>query len=293
MESQRRLYFKKQIVKQFSQQKTEVPTSAENEFSNNNEADEDCVVTLLGSQSYYDQNQKFAFVNTIPSNPDNSNVEKESQNDDDSTKALLEDITNKDLAKEKSYTKNIEDIRIDIEFESTENTEEVWNKENSSDTFPQKENDDDDKLISINEKNYKENESELLSTLTEVIPEGEMELLRKSLEPDEDDIEVENNKSKKRNKRSKINKNYVDYLSEEEDFVWDSSSWNETGDESSSDESNEPQKKKRKVRAEDGKVGEAGLKKKKKNKRKEAKKLARKRKRVCEKRRKHCKCKIT
>lgn len=156
----------------------------------------------------------------------------------------------------------------------------MWNKENSSDTFPQKENDDDE-LMSKNEKNYEVKEPELISTLTEVIAESEMELLRKSLEADEDDIEAENNnitydsqvKSKKKNKRSKINKSYVDFLSEEEDFEWDSSSWKENGDESSSNESNEPQKKKKKVRSEDGKVGEARLKKKKKNKRKEAKNL--------------------
>ncbi|XP_072933165.1 uncharacterized protein [Epargyreus clarus] len=274
MESQHRLYFKKQIVKKLSEQKTDVPTSAANENSKNNEADEDCDLTLLGSQSYYDQVQRFPLVNTIPSNPVNSNMEKESQDDHDSTtKALLEDITNKDLTKEKSY---IEDIRIDIEFESIENTEGVWHKENSSNIFPQKENDDDE-LIS---KNDKEKEPELISTLTEVIAESEMELLRKSLEADEDEIETENNndtnddqvKTKKRNKRS-INKSYVDFLSEEEDFVWDSSSWKETGDESSSNESDEPQEKKKKVTSEDGKVGEAGLKKKKKNKRREAKNL--------------------
>ncbi|CAB3243640.1 unnamed protein product [Arctia plantaginis] len=268
MESKRQLYFKKQIMEELSQQKTEVPTNAENENIKNNE---DCVVTLLGSQSYYDQIERFPFVNTH-----NNKMEKESQDDHDSTnKAVLEDITNKDLTKEKSYIENIEDIRIEIEFETTENTEGVWNKENSSDIFPQKENDD----VELRHKNYKEKDPELISTLTEVIAESEMELLRKSLEADEDDIEAENNnnkndgqvKSKERNKRSKINKSYVDFLSEEEDFVWDSSSWEETGDESSSNESNEPQEKKRKVRSEDGKVGEAGLKKKKKNKRKEAK----------------------
>ncbi|CAG4958813.1 unnamed protein product [Colias eurytheme] len=67
------------------------------------------------------------------------------------TRALLEDITNKDVTKEKSYTENMEDVSIDIEFKSTENTDGVWNKENSSDTFPQKENDDDE-LMSKNEK---------------------------------------------------------------------------------------------------------------------------------------------
>lgn len=79
MESQRRLYFKKQIVEQLSNQKTEVPTSAEKKNSKNNEANEDCDFTLLGSQSYYDQVQRFPFVNMIPSNQDNSNMEKESQ----------------------------------------------------------------------------------------------------------------------------------------------------------------------------------------------------------------------
>lgn len=79
MESQRRLYFKKQIVKELSEQKTEVAKTAENENSENNEGDEDCDLTLLGSQSYYDQIQKFSCVNTIPSNPDYSNLEKESQ----------------------------------------------------------------------------------------------------------------------------------------------------------------------------------------------------------------------
>ncbi|CAB3241872.1 unnamed protein product [Arctia plantaginis] len=138
---------------------------------------------------------------------------------DCTNKAVLEDITNKDLTKEKSYTENIEDIRIEIEFESvihcnisfylrfhprgnsislisfffqTENTEGVWNKENSSDTFLQKENDDDELI----HKNYKEKDPELISTLTEVIAESEMELLRKSLEADEDDIETENNNNK-------------------------------------------------------------------------------------------------
>ncbi|CAB3258423.1 unnamed protein product [Arctia plantaginis] len=112
MESQRQLFFKKQIMKELSQQKTEVPTSAENENIKNYE---DCV-----------------------------------------------------------------------------NTEGVWNKENSSDTFPQKENDDDELI----HKNYKEKDPELISTLTEVIAESEMELLRKSLEADEDDIEAENNNNK-------------------------------------------------------------------------------------------------
>lgn len=79
METQRRLYFKKQIMKELSEQKTEVPTSLENQNSKNKKADEDCVVTLLGSQSYVDQIQRFPFVNTIPSNTDNSNMENESQ----------------------------------------------------------------------------------------------------------------------------------------------------------------------------------------------------------------------
>ncbi|CAG9790063.1 unnamed protein product [Diatraea saccharalis] len=367
MESQRRLYFKKQIVKELSQHKTKISKKIENENSLNNETEGNRIVTLLGSQSYYDQIHGFPLANTV------NTMEKESQDDHGSTtKALLEDITVKDLTKQNSYTGNIQvedNIRVDIEFESTENTEGVSNKENSSYLFLEKENSDDeqistneqnhkeksisissntekesqndhvstanalieditnkdlnkensypenniqmdvdfeltynterqcnkenssyeitqkendnDELTSKNEQSDKEKEPELISSLTEVIAESDMELLRKSLEVDEDDVESEkmNNsnevqvKSKKKYKRSKPNKSYVDFLSEEEDFAWDSSSWVESGDESSSEENNKPQKRKRKVRSEDGKVGEVGLKKKRKNKRKEAKTL--------------------
>ncbi|CAB3252777.1 unnamed protein product [Arctia plantaginis] len=147
MESQRQLFFKKQIMKELSQQKTEVPTSAENENIKNYE---DCVVTLLGSQSYYDISFYLRF------HPRGNSI---------------------------SFISF---------FFFRQNTEGVWNKENSSDTFPQKENDDDELI----HKNYKEKDPELISTLTEVIAESEMELLRKSLEADEDDIEAENNNNK-------------------------------------------------------------------------------------------------
>ena len=75
---------------------------------------------------------------------------------------------------------------------------------------------------------------------------------------------------KKKSKRNQMKKSYIDLLSDEEDFIWDSSSWKETGEESSSSESNKPQNKKtkRKFSTEDGKVGNAGLRKKKENKRK-------------------------
>lgn len=102
-----------------------------------------------------------------------------------------------------------------------------------------------------------------------------MDLIRKSLEEDDIDkdksitMNITDNKQvqeNKKSKRCKLKKSYVDFLSDEEDFVWDSSSWKETGDESS--EIDVPEKKKKKKSSEYGKVGDSGLRKKKINKRK-------------------------
>lgn len=59
-------------------------------------------------------------------------------------------------------------------------------------------------------------------------------------------------------------------MSGDEDFAWSSSSWDGSDKSSSSDEAEQGTRKKRTKVAEDGKVGDLGLKKKKKgNKRKE------------------------
>lgn len=131
--------------------------------------------------------------------------------------------------------------------------------------------------ISINKSLEKENKFEtsedLQPTLTKMIPETEMDLIRKSLENDDpvDDIDIpsypdeEEGTENKKRKRTQINKSFVDFLSEDEDFVWDSSSWKDTG-ESSSSEDDQPKKRKR---LQEGKVGEEGVRKKKINKRKQ------------------------
>lgn len=163
------------------------------------------------------------------------------------------------------------------------------------------------------ENTEKESETEELQpTITEIIEEKEMALIRKSLEEDEidinkqdrnennidrvdenkqddqdntiDEIEVnkqddkennidsnENQSKRSRYPKSKMKKSYVDFISDEEDFEWDSTSWKDTGNSSTSTETNEPQRNKKKVRSKDGKVGDVGTRKKKINKRKAAK----------------------
>lgn len=119
-----------------------------------------------------------------------------------------------------------------------------------------------------------EQSDELQSTFTDIIPEETMEIIRKSLEEGENNDNTilmipdkDNDQQEKRKKRcNTIKKTYVDFLSEEEDFVWDSTSWKDT-DEESSASGEEPKRKKRKKAKKskgsvDGKVGEEGLKKK-------------------------------
>lgn len=98
-----------------------------------------------------------------------------------------------------------------------------------------------------------------------------MDILRKSLEENntDDNVEIQtevDHPIRKKNKRV-LKKSYVDFLSEDEDFAWDSTSWKET-DESSSDQDDQTLTKKNKKSMKDGKVGDAGLKKKRTNKKK-------------------------
>ncbi|CAH2087680.1 unnamed protein product [Euphydryas editha] len=114
----------------------------------------------------------------------------------------------------------------------------------------------------------------LQPTITDIIPEKDMDLLRKSLEDDKADDNsqliptTDDHPIRKKNNRVVLKKSYVDFLSENEDFTWDSTSWKET-DESSSDEGDDeaPRKKNKKI-IKNGKVGEAGVKKKRTNRKK-------------------------
>lgn len=142
----------------------------------------------------------------------------------------------------------------------------------------------------ISEKNAESSESEsprnheilepesyenLQPTITEIIiPEADMEMIRRSLENENvvndtnmpsfpDEVEPENTKRQ----RVSINKTYFDFMSENEDFEWDSTSWKETGDSSSSEE-DKPLKKKRNKRLQEEKVGDDGLRKQRVNKKK-------------------------
>lgn len=128
---------------------------------------------------------------------------------------------------------------------------------------------------SLEKENKFETSEDLQPTLTKMIPETEMDLIRKSLENDDPVVDIdipscpdeEEGTENKKRKGHQINKSYVDFLSENEDFVWDSSSWKDTG-ESSSSEDDQPKKKKR---LQEGKIGEDGVRKKKIKKRKQKK----------------------
>lgn len=78
---------------------------------------------------------------------------------------------------------------------------------------------------------------------------------------------------KRRRRDSTLKKSYVDFLSEEEDFVWDSTSWKETGDDSTSSELDNQRSKRKKLkkRSQEESVGDDGLRIKKINKRKSRK----------------------
>ncbi|KAL4718061.1 hypothetical protein ACJJTC_005099 [Scirpophaga incertulas] len=135
------------------------------------------------------------------------------------------------------------------------------------------------KKTSLEKGNEFEMSEHLQPSIMNVIPETDMDLIRKSLENDDpvdvdilscpdEQAETEN----KNKKRTHINQSYVDFLSEDEDFVWDSSSWKDTGA-SSSSEDGKSKKKKIKKRLQEEKVGEDGVRKKKINKRKQKKQL--------------------
>lgn len=132
-----------------------------------------------------------------------------------------------------------------------------------------------DTVIEISNSNRADSNESLNPTLTEIIQEKElMDIIRKSLEDENaGDVEISNQpedapKKVRKSKRTVIQKSYLDFMSEDEEFAWDSTSWKDTDDSSSNEE--ELPKKKKTVNAE-GKVGESGLKKKKENKAKKRK----------------------
>ncbi|CAH2103933.1 unnamed protein product [Euphydryas editha] len=122
--------------------------------------------------------------------------------------------------------------------------------------------------MSLRQEKRRVSNDSLHPTITEVIGEKDMEKLRKSLEDDnaEKDMEIlrqsledgnvkkdmeterkASDKEKKKRKQTELKKNYVDFLSEDEDFVWDSTSWKDT-DGSSTHSSDSNQKKRKESR---------------------------------------------
>ncbi|CAG4952205.1 unnamed protein product [Colias eurytheme] len=99
------------------------------------------------------------------------------------------------------------------------------------------------------EENRTTSGDSLQPTITDLIPEKEMDILRKSLEEDKEEdtgtIHTPDILNNKKSKRNLIKKCYVDFISDEEDFVWDSTSWKDTDETSSED--GEPKKRKKKI----------------------------------------------
>lgn len=114
-----------------------------------------------------------------------------------------------------------------------------------------------DLVIEISEENRADSSESLQPTITEIIPAKEMDVIRKSLENDNaGDIELpiqakDSKKKSRKSKRAVIQKSYLDFMTEDEDYIWDSTSWKET-DESSSDQ--DLPKERKSVNVEDGKV---------------------------------------
>lgn len=114
-----------------------------------------------------------------------------------------------------------------------------------------------DLVIEISEENRADSSESLQPTITEIKPAKEMYVIRKSLENDNaGDIELpiqakDSKKKSRKSKRAVIQKSYLDFMTEDEDYIWDSTSWKET-DESSSDQ--DLPKERKSVNVEDGKV---------------------------------------
>ncbi|RVE40369.1 hypothetical protein evm_014980 [Chilo suppressalis] len=275
-------------------------------------------VTVLGSQSYMEQNKDLLILQPLDLKNVSQNVENDLKTKDEerwqNEPNDYQTINNKTPKKapgsnkENDNTKNNEDELIDeyttanpkidiiyrnidqsllepeevhyqeditanssgnLEMNSTENKDKPENVagtnlvscEQITKTILQR---DSSQETEIEKKESSENSEHLTPTILEIIPDKDMDIIRKSLEEenaqDEDLPSFPENeeplpKQKKRNS-AVMKKSYVDFLSDPEGFEWDSSSWKETGDESSGeiDLSLKKRKKKGKKRLKETRV---------------------------------------
>ncbi|XP_028042034.1 uncharacterized protein LOC114251837 [Bombyx mandarina] len=116
------------------------------------------------------------------------------------------------------------------------------------------------------------NDSSFQQTIIDMIPEKNMDVMRKSLEDDNDNEQIiqkaDDHTIGKKNKQAGFKRSHIDFLRENEGFFRDSTSYKETDDRSSNDQDDQAPKKKKKTSPKDGKVDNAGLKKKRINKKK-------------------------
>lgn len=141
----------------------------------------------------------------------------------------------------------------------TENDQTLSPNEERNDTYQAEKITDKTsavKCVASTSKQY--DDTEMISDTIKIIPDKEMEQMRQFVEENLDICEENNielldlpediQKKKKRSTRTPLKKCYLDFISDEEDFVWDSTSWKETDnddDTSSSSENDTPRKKKR------------------------------------------------
>ncbi|CAH1645621.1 unnamed protein product [Spodoptera littoralis] len=202
-------------------------------------------VTLLDSSSYHDQNKDLRIFNTFDDkfNSDPKTITNYEEYDEESQKNEKDNVKSMDKP-----TKILELEEHEQNTKNPNNVNQVIAKHMAQDT-----------VIEMSDKIRTDSNESLQPTLTEIIPEKEMDILRKSLEEDNNAEEITTEipnraedvpKKVRKSKRTVIQKSYLDFMSEDEDFVWDSTSWEGT-DKSSSDDDDQPKKKK--LNVEDGK----------------------------------------